>query len=81
MKPKTVKETLEQWGLERGIAVNADARCRQLETLVGKLVETGSAVKQCLEIMDNGEKRITTGCVFLRFADALAEAKKLEIEP
>jgi len=71
----------EQLGLELGIAVNADARCQQLEALLGKWVEVGSAVKQCLELLDNGEKRITTGCVFRQLDAVLAESKKLEVKP
>ena len=78
---KTVKQACEQWGLERGIAVNADARCQQLEALLVKWVGVGSAVKQCLEIMDNGEGRITTGCVFQQLDAVLAESKKLEVKP
>lgn len=34
-----VKEHCEQSGLKKGIALNADARCQQLESLFRKLAE------------------------------------------
>ena len=54
---------------------------KQLEALLVKWVGVGSAIKQCLEIMDNGERRITTGCVFQQLDAVLAESKKLEVKP
>jgi hypothetical protein len=40
------------------------------------LLAACEAVRQCLEIMDNGQGNITSGCVFVQLADAIALARK-----
>ena len=79
---KTVKQACEQLGLELGIAVNADARCQQLEALCRKLVEACEGAKDQIEFCcrpDEGLGPFTLIHTFLK--DVVAEAKKLEIEP
>jgi len=79
MKPnrtKTVKEACEKWGLERGVAVNADARCQQLEALCKKLAE---ACHYSYLLIEKGIGQATHAVALLEIA--LAETKELEVKP
>ena len=42
------------------------------------LLEACKAVKQCLELIDDGSGKITSGCVFQQLQAAIAQAEKEE---
>ena len=78
----TVRDMPNEFALSaRKVRISELDETLQLEALLVKWVEVGIAIKQCLELLDNGEKRITTGCVFRQLDAVLAEAKKLEVKP